>query len=128
MDTDEHGKPLAYYVYGIGLISCETARGSSYYHYDMRGSTTLLTDEKGRVTDRYQYGIFGEVEHTEGTTRQPFQYNGRDGVLTDLNGLYDVGNYVCKPTATGNEPGLNKVNCRARRCRWHHVYRASGWR
>ncbi|KQN96159.1 RHS repeat-associated core domain-containing protein [Paenibacillus sp. Leaf72] len=58
------------------------------YHYDLRGSTTLLTDENGRVTDRYTYGLYGEREHHEGTTRQPFCYNGRDGVMTDPNGLY----------------------------------------
>ncbi|SFE97202.1 RHS repeat-associated core domain-containing protein [Paenibacillus algorifonticola] len=56
------------------------------YHYDLHGSTTLLTDENGRVTDTY--GLYGERESHEGTTRQPFCYNGRDGVMTDPNGLY----------------------------------------
>ncbi|WP_442952571.1 RHS repeat-associated core domain-containing protein, partial [Paenibacillus sp. Leaf72] len=58
------------------------------YHYDLRGSTTLLTDENVRVTDHYTYGLYGEREHHEGTTRQPFCYNGRDGVMTNPNGLY----------------------------------------
>ncbi|BAH45435.1 hypothetical protein BBR47_44580 [Brevibacillus brevis NBRC 100599] len=58
------------------------------YHADTRGSTTLLTDEHGRVTDRYTYGLYGELKAHEGRTKQPFCYNGRDGVMTDPNGLY----------------------------------------
>ncbi|MDM5281759.1 RHS repeat-associated core domain-containing protein [Paenibacillus silvae] len=42
----------------------------------------------GRVTDRYTYGLYGELEQHEGVTSQPFAYNGRDGVMTDTNGLY----------------------------------------
>ncbi|MEF2967374.1 RHS repeat-associated core domain-containing protein, partial [Paenibacillus sp. M1] len=89
MELDEEGTPKAYYVYGLGLIGREDADGSYLsYHSDIRGSTTLLTDETGRVTDRYTYGIYGELEQHEGSTSQPFQYNGRDGVMTDPNGLY----------------------------------------
>ena len=47
-----------------------------------------MTDKHGRVTDRYTYGVYGELEAHEGSTRQPFCYNGRDGVMTDPNGLY----------------------------------------
>ncbi|MEF2969293.1 RHS repeat-associated core domain-containing protein [Paenibacillus sp. M1] len=89
MELDEEGTPKAYYVYGLGLIGREDADGSYLsYHSDIRGSTTLLTDETGRVTDRYMYGIYGALEQHEGSTSQPFQYNGRDGVMTDPNGLY----------------------------------------
>ncbi|WP_260986715.1 hypothetical protein [Paenibacillus xylanexedens] len=49
------------------------------YHYDLRGSTTLLTDEQNRVTDRYTYGLYGELEQHEGLSKQPFAYNGREG-------------------------------------------------
>lgn len=89
MEVDETGTPKAYYVYGLGLIGREDANGQYHaYHMDMRGSTTVLSDWAGRVTDRYTYGVYGELEKHEGTTRQPFCYNGRDGVMTDPNGLY----------------------------------------
>ncbi|MDN4066256.1 RHS repeat-associated core domain-containing protein [Paenibacillus vini] len=89
MELDEAGTPTAFYVYGLGLIGREDANGNYVsYHSDIRGSTTLLTDEQGSVTDRYTYGIYGELEQHEGSTHQPFQYNGRDGVMTDPNGLY----------------------------------------
>ncbi|MEW6536953.1 MAG: RHS repeat-associated core domain-containing protein, partial [Candidatus Auribacterota bacterium] len=47
-----------------------------------------LTDENGAVTDRFWYGPYGELVHRTGTTSTPFLYNGRDGVMTDENGLY----------------------------------------
>nr|WP_258022988.1 RHS repeat-associated core domain-containing protein [Brevibacillus formosus] len=89
MELEENGAAKAYYVYGMGLIGREDAQGDYLsYHADTRGSTTLLTDEHGRVTDRYTYGLYGELEAHEGRTKQPFCYNGRDGVMTDPNGLY----------------------------------------
>jgi RHS repeat-associated protein len=40
------------------------------------------------VTDRYQYSAYGEILSSSGNTDTPFLYNGRDGVITDANGLY----------------------------------------
>ncbi len=78
-----------FYVYGLGLIGREDADGQYLsYHSDLRGSTTILTNEASQVTDRYTYGLYGELESHEGSTNQPFRYNGRDGVQTDPNGLY----------------------------------------
>ncbi|MEC0210419.1 polymorphic toxin-type HINT domain-containing protein [Paenibacillus ehimensis] len=89
MEKDDQGKAKAYYVYGLGLIGREEASGEyRTYHYDRRGSTIALTDAKGQVTDRYTYGPYGETLKHEGNTDNPFQYNGRDGVMTDPNGLY----------------------------------------
>ncbi|GAB1159754.1 hypothetical protein YWY31_57790 [Paenibacillus illinoisensis] len=89
MELDGEGNVKARYIYGLGLIGREDANGTYLsYHYDLRGSTTLLTDEQNRVTDRYTYGLNGELEQREGVTPQPFAYNGRDGVMTDANGLY----------------------------------------
>ena len=89
METDELGKPTKYYVYGLGLISEESADGSyKVFHYDYRGSTIALTDEDGEVTDTYVYGTYGELEGHEGTSAVRFRYNGRDGVQTDSTGLY----------------------------------------
>ncbi|WP_110931549.1 RHS repeat-associated core domain-containing protein [Paenibacillus bouchesdurhonensis] len=89
MELHEDGTPKAFYVYGHGLIGREDEAGNYLsYHSDLRGSTTLLTDEHGRVRDRYTYDPYGKIESHEGDTRQPFQYNGRDGVMTDPNGLY----------------------------------------
>jgi RHS repeat-associated protein len=90
MEQNCDGKVIAYYVYGLGLIGREDGATGQYqsYHSDIRGSTTFLTDEKGKISDRYSYGYYGEVFAYEGSTHQPFQYNGRDGVMHDANGLY----------------------------------------
>jgi RHS repeat-associated protein len=78
-------------VYGLGLISREDAAGNDQtYHYDMRGSTIALTDAKGQITDTYTYDTYGEQLEHVGDSQQPFQYNGRDGVQTDPNGLYQM--------------------------------------
>ncbi|WCT56588.1 pre-toxin TG domain-containing protein [Paenibacillus kyungheensis] len=91
METDASGKPTAWYVYGNGLIGRQDANGAyQSYHYDRRGSTIALTDAKGQLTDTCSYGTYGESLGHEGTIEQPFQYNGRDGVMTDPNGLYQM--------------------------------------
>jgi RHS repeat-associated protein len=78
-----------YYVYGLGLLGQENPDGSyQAYHYDMRGSTVAITDQSGAITDQYQYGPYGELVSRQGTTDTPFLFNGRDGVMTDSNGLY----------------------------------------
>ncbi len=77
-----------YYIYGMGLIGQENPDGTfQSYHYDLRGSTVALTDQIGKLTDRYQYGPYGEIVKHEGTTTTPFQYGGQYGVETDANGL-----------------------------------------
>ncbi|RDV80905.1 RHS repeat domain-containing protein, partial [Ammonifex thiophilus] len=76
------------YVWGLGLVEEERDGKALFYHYDLRGSTVALTDEKGEVTDRFWYGPYGELARHEGKADTPFLYDGRDGVMTDPNGLY----------------------------------------
>ncbi|MBQ7935199.1 MAG: RHS repeat-associated core domain-containing protein, partial [Clostridia bacterium] len=53
-----------------------------------RGSTVALTDASGVITDTFEYDTYGKVASRTGTTTTPFLYNGRDGVMTESNGLY----------------------------------------
>ena len=52
-----------------------------YYHYDGLGSTQLLTDENGNVTDIYANTAFGEPVSTgaENPTTNPFRFVGQFG-------------------------------------------------
>jgi RHS repeat-associated protein len=77
-----------FYVYGLGLIGQQDSTGYSVYHFDFRGSTVALTNSSGAVADRFTYGAYGELLTHTGSSDTPFLYNGRDGVLTDANGLY----------------------------------------
>ena len=75
------------YVFGKGLIG--EAVGSTFktYHFDSRGSTIAITDACGNITDTFAYDTYGKMIEHCGTSNVIFGYNGRDGVVTDDNGL-----------------------------------------
>jgi len=75
------------YVYGLGLIGEEKYYSFKTYHFDYRGSTVAITNSSGTVADRFQYDTYGKLISRTGFTDTPFLYNGRDGVMTDSNGL-----------------------------------------
>ena len=76
------------YVYGLGLIGEEKQNcGFKTYHYDLRGSTVAITNMSGTVTDTFTYDTYGRMTSRTGSTFVIFGYNGRDGVVTDVNGL-----------------------------------------
>jgi YD repeat-containing protein len=60
-----------YYVYGLGLIGQEEGGAYQQYHFDARGSTVLLTDSKGAVTDTFAYGPYGEAWGRTGIRARP---------------------------------------------------------
>ena len=75
------------YVYGRGLIGEEVNNAFKTYHFDARGSTIAITDASENITDTFAYDTYGKcISHT-GTSAVIFGYNGRDGVVTDDNGL-----------------------------------------
>lgn len=89
METDEQGRHT-YYVYGLGLIGQETSDGEyKTYHFDRRGSTSVLTDVYGTVTDTVEYSPYGTILERTGETETPFLYNGRYGVMSG-NGLINM--------------------------------------
>ena len=75
------------YVYGLGLIGEETSGSFKTYHFDYRGSTAAITDINGNVTDTFEYDTYGNLVSRTGTSVVIFLYNGRDGVVTESNGL-----------------------------------------
>ena len=75
------------YVYGLGLIGEESSNMFRTYHFDFRGSTVAVTDASGTVTDTFAYDTYGKCIARTGTSDIIFGYNGRDGVVTDTNGL-----------------------------------------
>ena len=75
------------YVYGLGLIGGESAGVFKTYHFDYRGSTVAITDANCNVTDTFKYDTYGNIISQTGASDVLFKYNGRDGVVTDSNGL-----------------------------------------
>ena len=81
------GGVVTKYVYGRGLIGEETAGEFKTYHFDCRGSTVAITDLCGEITDTFRYDTYGKLIGRSGASTVIFGYNGRDGVVTDPNGL-----------------------------------------
>ena len=108
-----------YYIYGAGLMyqitETATATNTLTYHYDYRGSTIALSNDRGLVTDRIEYSAYGLTTYHVGMTDTPFLFNGRYGVQTDANGLLYMraryyNPYLCRfinPDPTGFSGGLN---------------------
>jgi RHS repeat-associated protein len=76
-----------FYVYGLGLIGQEIDGDYTNYHFDLRGSTVVLTDETAQIIERFQYSPYGLLLSGD-VTKTPFLFNGMYGVMTDDNGLY----------------------------------------
>ena len=76
------------YVYGHGLIGEEKCGKFKTYHFDYRGSTVAIANINGDITDTFKYDTYGKLISRTGSSFVIFGYNGRDGVITDKNGLY----------------------------------------
>ena len=81
------GADLRYYIYlpdGSLLYSVEAADSSSrYFHFDEIGSTVMLTDDSGNITDSYGITPYGETVTHSGTSDNPFTFVGRWGVMQE---------------------------------------------
>ncbi len=88
-ETDGNGDIMAYYVYGLGLVSRIDRQGSRhFFHYNNRGDTVALTDDSGNVTDRYAHDEYGCLLDASGPTPNPFTFVGRYGVMAEGQDLY----------------------------------------
>jgi RHS repeat-associated protein len=76
MEYDLNGNLIVDYTYGIGLISQHRGSATSFYHADGLGSTRLLTDSSGSVTDAYVYDAYGTLLSSSGTTTNSYLYTG----------------------------------------------------
>jgi hypothetical protein len=86
----EEDKPLTkiYYIREPGgeLVARYWTAGENeytqFYHFDALGSTRLITDINGDVSDTYEYDAWGkQIDHT-GNTGQPFRFVGQLGYYT----------------------------------------------
>lgn len=64
------------YVYGNDLITQERSGKKSFYHVDGLGSTRVLSDESGLVSDLYIYDAFGQVLTKIGDTENSYLFAG----------------------------------------------------
>ena len=88
MEADSSNAPIAWYVYGLGLLWKVTADGTPYfYHFDGDGNTVALSTPASGVVNRYRYDPAGLlVAVTEGVENL-FRAHGEAGWIDDGNGL-----------------------------------------
>jgi RHS repeat-associated protein len=76
-----------YYVYlpdGTLLYAIDAGTNARhFYHFDEYGSTTLLTDDTGAITDAYGITPYGETVTQNGSTANPFTWQGQMGVMQE---------------------------------------------
>lgn len=72
------------------LLSEHRGGTETYHHYDALGSTTILTNDVGTMTDTFAYDAWGSLISHTGTSATPYHWLGRWGYHFDLptNGYY----------------------------------------
>ena len=88
-ETDGSGATTVVYTHEpsqFGPLISENRGGTTFtHHYDaMIGSTTMLTNDGGTVTDTFAYDAWGNSIARTGTTPTPYQWTGRWGYQLDV--------------------------------------------
>lgn len=96
VDRAGDGSDRHYYVRtpsGYLLYAIDAATGRrTYYHFDEVGSTQLLSDDDGAITDRYAYTPYGRIVGREGEAGQRYTFAGAWGIEQEGGtGLYRMG-------------------------------------
>ena len=76
LEYDETGQITAEYTHGFGLVQSRRDGQERFHHVDGLGSTRVLTDETGAVTDRYTYDAFGVLLAQQGASDNTVQFAG----------------------------------------------------
>jgi RHS repeat-associated protein len=82
------GELRAQYTYGAGLLAGTANGATAFHHGDGLGSTRLLTDAAGAVTDQYQYDAFGGLIAASGSTSNSHLFAGEQ--FEPALGLYNL--------------------------------------
>lgn len=80
-ELGEDLRPRATYIHGSGIDRpLVMTRGGErfFYHADMLGNITHLTDEKGNIEVSYGYDAFGAVKSQGSQIANPFLFTGRE--------------------------------------------------
>ena len=105
METDGSNNPVAYYVWGLGLLWRVTAAGQIYFfHFDGDGNVVSLSNAGG-VVNRYRYDPLGRLIASDESVENSFHARGEAGWVDDGNGLlYSGANYYA-PNLRSSLPG-----------------------
>lgn len=80
-ETDAQGKINNRYVYGLHVDEpylLFVGKNLYCYHSDRLGNVLALSDEKGSFLNRYEYGVFGQLQSVTERIAQPFAFQARE--------------------------------------------------
>ncbi|MDA2919342.1 PKD domain-containing protein [Desulfobacterota bacterium AH_259_B03_O07] len=89
LEFDGNNILIASYTHGSGIdeILAMARDGQNFfYHKDILGSITEITNSEGSVVQNYVYDSFGQIASQTGVINNPFTYTGRE--IDPENGLY----------------------------------------
>jgi YD repeat-containing protein len=88
MEMDGSYTPIAWYVYGLGLLWKVAADSSTYfYHFDGDGNVVALSTPTGGVVNEYRYDPTGLLIASNEIVENMFRARGQAGWMDDGNGL-----------------------------------------
>ena len=95
-ETDASGTPVAWYVYGLGLLWKVTADGTPYfYHFDGDGNVVAVSNPAKGVVNQYRYDPVGLLASATEGVENGFRARGESGWVDDGNGLlYTAAGFV----------------------------------
>lgn len=88
--TKDSKTSKSYNIFGHGLIGTyveDSKESIILNHYDIRGSTVLVTDSEGDITHNIEYDEYGKLQTDLESLPTQYLYNGQYGVQTDTNSL-----------------------------------------
>jgi YD repeat-containing protein len=98
MELDNGNSPVAWYVYGLGLLWKVTADGTTYfYHFDGDGNTVALSTPAKGVVNTYRYDLRGNLIAASEGVENMFRVRGEQGWIDDGSGLEFTGSQYVLP-------------------------------
>ena len=103
---DSSNNPVAWYIYGLGLLWQVTANGTPYfYHFDGDGNVVAVSNPTAGVVNRYRYDPLGRLVVSNETVPNPFHTHGAMGWVDDGDGLVFTGSEYYFPDLRLALPG-----------------------
>ena len=91
-ELDSSNNPVAWYVYGLGLLWKVAASGTAYfYHFDGDGNVVALSNPTAGVVNQYRYDALGRLVSSNEGIENMFRARGEAGWVDDGNGLLFAG-------------------------------------
>ena len=100
MEAAADNSPVAWYVYGLGLLWKITPDGAAYYyHFDGDGNVVAISNPSQGVVNSYRYDPSGLLAGASETIENGFKARGERGWMDDGNGLEFTGAAYPYPAA-----------------------------